>query len=201
MRDDTADIRSKKAALRKEMIKKRSMLSADERAAMSDAICRSFLATKIYEDASVILLYKAYNNEVDTDMIFGRAISDKKTVAYPVSSVSVDGEPVMRFYAVNDQADLCRGYKGILEPDLTKQSAEFTGCADICIAPGVAFDRKCHRIGYGKGFYDLYISRECPHKVIGLAYGIQIADDFETEDADRAVDMVITESGIYLNEQ
>ena len=196
---DIEDIRMKKAAVRREMLKKRSSLSADECLRRSRMICEVFLATKEYDRASTILLYNAYNNEVDTDMIFSRALSDGKSVAYP-KSCEIGGEPEMRFFVVNDPDELCKGYKGIFEPDITKELEEFNGCADICITPGVSFDRKCHRIGYGKAFYDRYIRQNDPKCVIGLAYAIQIADEFETEDADRTVDMVITESGIYINE-
>ncbi len=193
---DNIDIGMKKALIRKDILRKRAALSPDECRSLSEKICDSFLKSNEYMDAETILLYKAYNNEVDTDMIFDQATLDGKTVCYPVSAI-VDGEPELYFYEINDHTQLKIGYKGILEPDTGKVTEPFTGSADICITPGVAFDRKCHRIGYGKAFYDRYIRLNTPEKVIGLAYDIQMADDFETEDSDRTIDMVITESGIY----
>ena len=189
-------ITNDKAIIRKEMLEKRRALSKDECRVMSETICRRFLETDEYRNADTILLYKAYNNEVITDLIFEQAAADGKKVAYPLSKIA-DGEPVMTFYVTEDIAQLQSGYKGIMEPDITKHPEPFEGSADICITPGVAFDRKCHRIGYGKAFYDRYIRLNAPRKVIGLAYEMQIADDFRPEDTDRSVDMVITEKTVY----
>ena len=188
------NIRTKKAMLRREILAKRHALTEKECRERSRKICETFLASSEYRDASSILLYKAYNNEVDTDMIFEAATSDGKTVAYPRSRI-VDGEPDLSFYVTDDQAKLCSGYKGILEPDGSGRI--FDRKADVCITPGVAFDAKCHRVGYGKAFYDRFIRLQEPKKVIGLAYDIQIADDIETEDSDSAVDVVITDSAVY----
>ena len=199
MDDRLGNIRTKKALLRKKMLKCRRDLTAVERKNASDLICSKFLDSDEYRDAKTILLYKAYNNEVDTDLIFERAVSDGKTVAYPMSKIS-EGEPDLLFYVINDLSELTEGYMNIPEPNVRLMPAEFTGCADVCIAPGVAFDSKCHRIGYGKAFYDRYIRLNSPKKVIALAYDVQIADDFETEESDRAVDMVITQSAVYKNE-
>ena len=191
---DLGNIRTKKALIRKEAIAKRNAMSADEVARKSAAICEAFLASYEYKNASTILLYKAVNNEVDTDMIFERALSDGKIVAYPRSKI-VDGEPDLSFYVLKDKAKMHPGFKGIPEPD--SSCDVMTGPADICITPGTAYDRRCHRLGYGKAFYDRYIRLNNPKKVIGLAYDLQIKDDFETEESDMAVDMVITETAVY----
>ena len=194
--NNTGKIRTKKALLRKDILAKRHALSKEECALRSKKICESFLASDAYKSARTILLYKAYNNEVDTDLIFDRAVSDGKTVAYPLSRI-VDGEPDLTFYVVDDDAQLKQGYMGIYEPDADRAVGVFEERADICIAPGVAFDRKCHRIGYGKAFYDRYIRLNNPSTIIGLAYELQIADDFETEECDSKLDKVITDKAVY----
>ncbi len=187
---------TEKAALRKQMIKARSAIPSGERAESSRIICEKFLESSEYENAGIILLYKAYNSEVDTDLIFERALSDGKTVCYPRSAFT-DGEPEMTFYAVNHQADLHPGYKGIPEPDTSKCTVMAEKKADVCITPGVAFDKMCHRIGYGMAFYDRYIRLHKPHKIIGLAYEEQIIDGFEPGARDMAADIVITQKNIY----
>ncbi len=192
----TGNIRTKKALVRKDKLQKRRELGSRECGRRSGIICERFLASREYAEAESILLYKAYNDEVDTDIIFDRAVRDGKKVAYPLSRI-IDGEPDLTFYTVRSLDQLVPGYKGILEPDETGVDTLFDETADICIVPGVAFDRKCNRIGYGKAFYDRYIRRNSPRTVIGLAYDVQITDEFETEESDRAMDMVITDSGVY----
>ena len=166
--NNVGSIRTRKAIIRKEMLSKRRALSEKERNEYSAKICNAFLESDEYKKAGSILLYKAYNNEVDTDLIFARAISDGKKVAYPLSRIN-DGEPDLDFYLISDQDQLTEGFMDIPEPDTKKGLQKFTGTADICIAPGVGFDRKCHRIGYGKAFYDRYIRLNPPKTVIGLA--------------------------------
>ena len=187
---------NEKALIRKRMLAIRSALTSEECKTKSKIICERFLESKEYALAHVILLYKAYNNEVGTDMIFKKAVEDGKTVAYPVSQM-INGEPEMTFYVTDDLSCLIPGYKGIPEPDTAKSVPVPQGAADICIAPGVAFDSKCHRIGYGKAFYDRYIRLHDIGCVIALAYDVQITDDFETGEHERALDMVITDNTIY----
>ena len=190
------NIRTKKAMIRKEILEKRHAMSKQECADLSKKICEAFLASEEYKNAGSILLYKSYNNEVDTDMIFEAAKADGKITAYPLSQM-VEGEPDLSFYVIDDPATLKPGYMGILEPDMDLALEVFLGCADICITPGVAFDSKCHRMGYGKAFYDRFIRLNCPRKTVGLAYSMQIAPDFDTEASDKPVDIVITDTKVY----
>lgn len=182
--------------IRKEAVQKRRGLSVADQSRNSRLICERFLASPEYENARTILLYMAYNDEVDTDLIFERAMDDGKTVAYPVSKIT-DGQSELIFYIVKDRSLFKEGYKGIREPDPDKGCERFEGTADICITPGVAFDRNCNRIGYGKGVYDTYLRQNRPRTVIGIAYDIQITDDIETEECDIPVDIVITETAMF----
>ncbi|MBR2529757.1 MAG: 5-formyltetrahydrofolate cyclo-ligase [Lachnospiraceae bacterium] len=186
----------KKALIRKEMLAKRRNMTDSECGRLSTAICERFLQSDEYKRASTVLLYKAYNKEVDTDMIFKQAISDGKKVAYPLSKI-INGEPELTFYFVNDLSDMKNGYMGIYEPDADRGCEPFNGCADICITPGVAFDRSGNRVGYGKAFYDRYIRRHRPGKVIGLAYELQITDEIEPGTRDIPVDIVITDKAVF----
>ena len=185
-----------KAVIRSRMLEARRALTKSECLDMSKTICEKFIGSDEYKNAGSILLYKAYNNEVDTDLIFEKAIADGKVVAYPVSDIA-KGKPVLSFYIINDQSQLTEGYKGIMEPDVSRLLQLFDKTADVCIIPGVAFDKSCNRIGYGKGFYDTYLSMMRPKKMIGLAYEIQIADDCNPEENDMALDMVITDKTVY----
>lgn len=67
---------------------------------------------------------------------------------------------------------------------------------DLIIVPAVAYDRKGNRIGRGKGYYDRLLARTNA-LTIGVCYDFQLFDEVETEPHDRAVDLVITPSGIY----
>ncbi|UYV72557.1 MTHFS [Cordylochernes scorpioides] len=78
----------------------------------------------------------------------------------------------------------------------TREEALATGGLDLVLVPGLAFTKKGHRIGSGKGYYDWYIDR-CLHDpngrpyTIGLAYREQILHSIPTEEHDFMVDEVI----------
>jgi len=107
----------------------------------------------------------------------------------------------MDFYYVNSLNDLTKGYMGILEPDIINKALlpvdEYSG---LCIVPGVAFDKNCNRIGYGKGFYDRFFS-VYKIKNVGLAFECQIVDKIQSEENDFSLDLVITEENKYDNLQ
>lgn len=193
-------LRTKKALIRKNNLEKRDSLSDDEILKKSMEICEKIFATKEYIDAKNIFLYKAYNSEVVTDLIYERAIKDNKKVSYPKCEL-VNGEPGMDFYYVSDQNQLKEGYKGILEPDIynydLEKVSDFNG---LVIVPGVAFDKKCNRIGYGKGFYDKFLNGKSDLKTIGLAFEKQMVDTIDVEFEDINIRKVVTELGEYVNE-
>ena len=70
----------------------------------------------------------------------------------------------------------------------------------LILMPGVAFDKRNHRIGFGKGFYDRYLQRENNHYKIALAYDFQVFDKIPQDSYDICPDLVVTESKIYRKE-
>ena len=94
--------------------------------------------------------------------------------------------------------DLQLGMFGILEPI---SSEEITTNHGLMIMPGVAFDSNCHRIGYGKGFYDQYL-KVYPHlNTLALAFDCQIVEDITAEDHDIDPQLVVTESQIFYQKK
>jgi 5-formyltetrahydrofolate cyclo-ligase len=72
-----------------------------------------------------------------------------------------------------------------------------TSTVSACIiVPLVGFDEECHRLGFGKGYYDRFLARlHAPHiRTIGLAFECQKALRIPTEDYDIPLDCVVTES-------
>lgn len=70
------------------------------------------------------------------------------------------------------------------------------GTFDVIIVPLLAFDERLHRIGYGGGWYDRFLSKQPLAMMIGLGYDFQKVNELPIEEHDIALDMIITESGI-----
>ena len=69
---------------------------------------------------------------------------------------------------------------------------------DLIIVPLVAFDDSGHRIGFGGGWYDRFLSTQPQAQKIGLAYELQRVESILVEPHDEALNAVVTEARIYL---
>ncbi len=92
------------------------------------------------------------------------------------------------------------GMFGIPEPPRSLLPLPEPRSLDVVVVPGVAFDRNGRRLGRGKGFYDRFLSRlgETPLRV-GLAFDAQVVDELPQSEHDQSVDVVITETSLYLS--
>jgi 5-formyltetrahydrofolate cyclo-ligase len=63
---------------------------------------------------------------------------------------------------------------------------------DYMIVPALAISKSGYRIGYGKGYYDQFLKRIRPHRVVGVIYGFQEIESFEIAEHDQPLDAYYT---------
>lgn len=143
-----------------------------------------FLQTEQYQNAKTLYGYLPYNQEVRTIPILEKALSDGKAVAVP----KVYGD-TMRFIYLTDLSQVEAGCMGIPEPIADGPVANDPTA--LVLMPGLAFDREGHRIGYGGGFYDKFLSEEPDHPTIALCYRFQMLEHLDAEEFDIPVDRVL----------
>lgn len=175
-----------KKEFRKKMRVKRSMLTKEQITEKSQKILKKLLETEEYKMAERIFCYVSFEEEVDTFELIRQAFSDGKEVAVP----RVNGSE-MKFYRIDSMKELQLGYYGILEPVTNDIEKNLEG---VIIVPGLAFDLKYNRMGYGGGFYDRFFNEHPQHKLIkiALAYEFQVVNEIETEEHDQKMDRIIT---------
>lgn len=200
-----------KKELRKYILKVRDEISGEERVSSNAKIKTNVLTQPVYKEAEIILAYASYRSEVDTMALIGQALADGKYVFAP----KVSGDE-MEFWQITALEDLKEGYRGIPEPvesiSFPEWLAEQNNVGEkyaVMWMPGAAFDKERHRIGYGKGFYDRYLSRladlreklwcGCHMRLhlttAALAYSCQVLDQIPYEPHDIIPDLLITEKG------
>lgn len=191
----TAD---EKKRLRHEILSIRNAMPKQERQGKSGQIMNTVYSMEVYRAADVILAYADYQSEVMTLALIENALIEGKKVFCP----KVMGDD-MDFYRINSLEELVPGYKGIREP---VSGRDFLGGANafgrpLALMPGVAFDKDCHRLGYGKGFYDRYMTRLSEKGIdaykLGLGYECQMVHEVPYEAHDIKLDMVVTENNVY----
>ena len=72
---------------------------------------------------------------------------------------------------------------------------------DVILVPVVAFDDDCNRLGYGGGWYDRFLAEQPMALKIGLAFDCQHVSMLRTEKHDIPLDVIVTESTIYLKQK
>ena len=163
--------------------RKRAMTEAEIQS-RSEALAQLLYASEAYRNAKTIYGYLPYNQEVRTVPMLEQALRDGKQVAVP----KVFGDE-MKFLYLQDLTQVAKGYAGIPEPIADEPVAEDETA--LVLMPGLAFDPQGHRIGYGGGFYDKFLSREPNHPTLALCYEFQMVEHLETEEFDIPVDTVI----------
>lgn len=140
-----------------------------------------------------IMSYMSFKNEFPTSKI-NRLITELgHTLILPVT----DHDFAIKAYEVDSEDTMKISYLGIPEPDPLKCTPFSPEKIDIILMPGVAFDTKGNRIGFGKGCYDRFIAGIKNRPVLAaLAYDFQIIDNIPSDPLDIPCNYVITEKGI-----
>ena len=173
-----------KAALRARM---RACRASAYNLPLSERACARILALPEYERARIVLLYHSVGGEVDTLKLIDRMLADGKTVCLP----AIVSRGVMEARRMDC---LVPGAYGIPCPEGPAVPPEQI---DLIVVPGLAFDRFCHRLGQGGGYYDRYLPT-CRGITIGLAFDCQLVDDLPHAAHDAPLDYVATESTLYI---
>ncbi len=170
------------------MLERRNRLNSKEISKRSKTIQEFVINSKEFQPAKVVGAYFAFGSEVTTELIIEHAKILGKKVTLPRVE-----EDKITFYELSSTKSLTKGRFGIMEPPPYEQINEIV---DILVVPGIAFDKKGNRLGYGKGFYDRLLSGKRTFS-IGLAYSFQLLENLPHEKYDKRLDAIASEDGIH----
>lgn len=182
-------IPEEKATLRRELSARRDSLEYREQ--LNQAIRETVWALPAYGNVGKLLLYLSKGSEPDTWKILDRALAEGKEVYAPRC---LDGKGAMAFYRVRSQKELVPGRFGLLEPNPQELFPVRETADALCLVPGLSFDEEGYRLGYGKGYYDRFLTE---HHVmtVGLCYGELLLPKLPRGPYDRQVNCLVTEGG------
>ena len=182
-----------KERIRRLMLKMRNSVSQSEVLEKSNLIQLNVLRSNHFAISESLGVYLPIDNEVRTQEIIQRGLDSAKKVALP----SIESNR-MRFYQLDDsllrESSLVIGKFGIREPH--KRGVEITKL-DLLIVPGIAFDFGGARIGYGRGYFDRYITNAKVSFSLGLGYQFQLVSrPLPQSNLDQRINGLSTENGI-----
>lgn len=176
-----------KEVLRKELREKRNLLC--EKDTKSQKITSRLLASEVFQNAEVIMLYRSAKGEVDTDAIWEACKKAGKVCVFP--KCVADGEMIA--VMAEGETDFIKSSFGIMEP--ASEQAFPKELIDLIVVPALGYDRHNFRMGYGGGYYDRYLE-DFYGITIGLCYQELLVETVYPGVWDVPVNFVITECDI-----
>jgi len=171
--------------LRREIKKIRNSLNKKIVISKSSIITKKLLRQPFFNYPS-IFLYNSFSNEVSTRELFKVSRIKGKKIGFPKIE---KGE----IKPLEVGKEFKKGKFNIYEPNSDKEFV-FEN-KTIIIIPLIIFDTNCNRIGFGKGYYDRFLSKVKGLK-IGLGYDFQLRARFKKKFYDVRLDMIVTEKRI-----
>jgi len=178
---------SEKSELRRRVRAARDAWSPEQRADASAGLCAAIVALRPV--AGTVMSYVAFGSEADLSTINDAVLADGHRLLVP----RVEGTEIVAVERVPG-GETRRSSFGIEEPvGPPVEPAEI----DLVLAPGVAFDRRGGRLGYGAGYYDGFLPKlPAGTPVIGVCFSVQVVDAVPVEEHDVRVDVVVSERGV-----
>lgn len=186
-------VKSTKKRLRREALAERRAMSMYERERDSIAIFEKLKEMELYKEAKCVFCYVSVEDEVHTNKILRQVLADGKKLCVPYILDIEQG--IMSAAQLTSTSDLAPGAYGILTVRDSKYQEVAKDEIDLVIVPGIAFDRRGHRVGMGRGYYDIFLKKTQNATKVAIVYDCQIFDDFEVSSYDVAVDYLLTKNG------
>ena len=165
-----------------------------EREKKSEMIFQIITESALYRNAETVFLYLSVGAEVSTGKLLEAVLRDGKRAAAPVPG----RRGQMTFREVRNPAEyLVTGkFGGIPEPRPTCPEC-IPDPNDLILVPGLLFDRRGFRIGYGAGYYDRYLAKLSDGcKPVGICFQGQLTERIDNKPWDIPVARIVTETGL-----
>ena len=170
-----------KKVLRKKFMEIRNNINRESACLVRDGI----LKNSVYKEAKCVFCYVSLGSEPDTMLIIKEILKSDKKLCVPKC---VDKNGNMIAVEIKSTKDLKDGFFGIKEPvsgeEISKENIDF------CIVPGLSFDEKGFRLGYGGGYYDKFL-KDNKIYTVGICFKECRSDILPTEETDISVNDVL----------
>ncbi|MFQ5998946.1 MAG: 5-formyltetrahydrofolate cyclo-ligase [Candidatus Bathyarchaeia archaeon] len=183
-----------KDSLRKEASARRSAYSQETLRALSARLENNFLRLSDFARAQTLATYVSKGSEVETRGIISKALADGKRVLIPLTLMA---QGALVFSVLHHLEDLAPGPFGILEPKPDFVQLVNLEEAQLVLVPGLAWDIRGYRLGYGGGYFDKALAGLSGNiTLVGLSFELQLISKIPSETHDKPVHILVTEERV-----
>jgi 5-formyltetrahydrofolate cyclo-ligase len=182
------DLLRAKAALRAIVRAQLKGITAEQRAGASVQACQRLAEQEVWRKAAALLCYAPRPDELDISPLIENALESGKIVALPQFDPQTKAYRVCQITVPIPKVAV--GTFGIREPGRHCASLPLNQL-DLILVPGLAFDLAGHRLGRGRGFYDLLLTGIRGVKC-GLAFDEQVRPHIPVARHDVLLDCILT---------
>jgi len=175
-----------KPELRKRLRALRGGLAEDEHRRLSNLICDSLMRFCVSRRIHRIAAFWPIGSEVDLRGLF----TARPDWSFYFPRVVSSSPPRLAW----GMEPLEPGCWGLMEP---RYAPNFDPPVQLLLVPGLAFDDRGYRVGYGGGYYDALLDHVAPELlVMGVGFDLQVVDHIPEDPHDMPVDWLCTEKRI-----
>jgi len=180
-----------KKEIRKMLLEKRNLMDKKTVEKNTDLIIKNL--KKYVENAKNIMIFMDMGNEVNITKLL--ELYPTKTFFIP--KIFPKREMKINKYNKNELVLHKFGYYESASEEYCDEKI-----LDLIVVPGIGFDCKKNRIGYGGGFYDNFLTKVRKMKkgilCVAVCYDFQIVEKIPTEEHDVRVDAVVSEKRVIV---
>ena len=185
--------KEKKIALRRELMDRRSVLTAEERRVQSGYINRVLSEHWLASTAKILHAFIPMQDEADIMPFLQDWLSTGKTLVTPRTLPQGD----LSHHLTRDLTALEQGlFRSWFAPD----TPVYSGSYDLILVPALAFTRQGYRLGYGGGYYDRFLSQHATVLKVGVGFSHQLVTELPVEVHDVPVNQLVVDDQLYICE-
>lgn len=143
---------------------------------------------------SNISCYISFENEVNTSNFIFYCLKNNLNIYVPTVDTDTNNDLLIlqKIHTFSPLESEC-----VFENVEYDETININDLIDVCIVPGVSFDYNKDRLGFGKGYYDKFLSSLNPNTLkIGVCFDEQLVKKLPLEPHDVRMDLVITDKQI-----
>lgn len=182
----------KKTSIRNNLKIARNEIDPDIRKKASDDIFSRLQSLPIYKKSRSVFIFVSMGSEVETIRWIPEMLREKK-VYVPLAPKH---EPMI-MTEIESLDELERNALGILELPAEKIKDRRRESVDLIITPGLAFDAKGYRMGYGGGYYDRFFASHEGYR-LGVGFHDQLINHIPREPYDLPVEAFLSETDYLI---